>query len=185
MSLKFEKIEIERINEIISILVEKAKYLNSINKTMWDIHKLTKEKILKQYNNPLLFLVIYDEKILGCFILIEKDEKNWPESKDDEAYYLHRLVVRTDFCGKGYSKNIIDWIKEYAKNNNKDYVRIDYDKKREYLDKLYKLNGFVDVGEYEIRPGLILTKSEYKIKNLRHRMCCPDRRGRDLNNHQT
>ncbi len=67
----------------------------------------------------------------------------------------------------GYSKIILDWVKEYGKKNNKDYIRLDFNENREYLRELYYRNGFTKVKELEENEKHKLVLAEYEIKRFR------------------
>ena len=147
--------EIE-INELLGIYIEKVIWLRAHNKSMWDEGQFTLENLKNKYDNPVFYIGLVNEKIIGGFILIEYDRILWPEKKDDAAFYFHKFVVNNEYCGKGYADEMIKWVIQYGKDNNKKYVRLDYDGNRPYTHDLYTRNGFYPVE----------TVANERIKNL-------------------
>jgi hypothetical protein len=158
-----EKIDYSEIGLLLDIIRGKAIWLETINRPMWNISKINEIEIRKQYDNPDLFVAFENQDTVGCFLLNKFDKTFWPDCKKDNAYYFHKLVVRNEFSGKGYSGLILEWIKKYGKLNGKQYIRLDYDKTRVYLDKLYTSHGFYMIEEYDTIDGYHIKKSEYKI----------------------
>ena len=158
-----EKLGYDNIEELLDIMREKAKWLIKNDRGMWDISKLNKEAIIQRYDYPELFVSYENKNKVGGFLLIEYDKKYWKENRDEKAYYLHKFVVKTGFGGKGYSQRMLEWIKDYGKENGKQYIRLDYYKNRTYLRNLYLRHGFNDVEELETENWEIMIKGEYKI----------------------
>jgi len=73
---------------------------------------------------------------------------------------LHKLVVKNGHGGKGYSHEIIEWIKDYGKKMSKDYIRLDFNESRNYLKELYLSHGFIPVEKAISPSGYHLVKAE-------------------------
>ena len=71
-------------------------------------------------------------------------------------------MVCNNYNGKGYSKIILDWVKEFGSKNNKHYIRLDYESSRFGLKNLYTRNGFIEIQKW-IDEGIEITKAEYRI----------------------
>jgi GNAT superfamily N-acetyltransferase len=158
-----KQIEYSDIDEYVSMLVERCNWLKDHNIDMWKIEQLNKESIIQKYESPMCFLAYEDSVSVGGFLLLEKDNRYWPEKTEDKAYYFHKFVVRPDFGGKGYSKKILNWVKEFGKLNGKNYIRLDYETRRKYLRKMYLNSGFVDVEYMNQNKGFEIVKAEYKL----------------------
>lgn len=79
---------------------------------------------------------------------------------DDKAFYLHKFVVDVDSSGKRYSDKILEWVKNNGKMNHKEYIRLDYEKQRDYLRKMYLRNGFKDIEIMHAENGYDIVKAE-------------------------
>jgi GNAT superfamily N-acetyltransferase len=147
MSFTVEPIAYERIEEFLEMLRERAAWLEALGQPMWNPEYLAKDAFIERYHVPACFLAFDGGEKVGGFALIEKDEDLWPDRLGDSAFYIHKLVVRKAFSGRGYAAKILAWIEDYARERGKDYLRLDYYEEREYLGKLYAGAGFrkVDV----------------------------------------
>lgn len=152
----------KEITELLSIYIEKVKWLSRHTISMWEISQFTRKSLKEMYVNPEYYIGLIGDKIIGGFILIETDERYWPNN-EDKAYYLHKFVISNDFCGKGYSSVLLTLIKEHGKKNGKQYIRLDYDESRKYLHTMYLSNGFISTEKIINQKGKILTKAEYRI----------------------
>jgi hypothetical protein len=153
-----------RINEYIKVLVERFYWMKQKNKSnMWIIDKLNEQALIDRYKDPMFFGGFEETICVGGFILIEKDNRYWLNQMDDSALYFHKFVVSPMFAGKGYSKRMLDWVKEYGRLNGKDNVRLDYQKNRSYLRKMYISNGFIDISEIDVDESNILVLAETRI----------------------
>jgi GNAT superfamily N-acetyltransferase len=163
------KIEIMIANDreidlLMEIYLDKVKWLREHNISMWDESQFTRESLKDKYVNPEYYVATVGDEIIGGFILIEYDERYWPDNKEDEAYYFHKFVIDNQYCGKGYSKQILKWVQNYGREKGKRYIRLDFDEEREYLKKMYVSNGFITKDLKANEKGKLITKAEYEIK---------------------
>ena len=158
-----ERIDYSKIDELLGILKERAIWLNQNGKGMWDLDKLTKDQIIKRYDEPEIYVSYDDKEKIGGFILIHYDKNYWKDRIGEKALYIHKFVVRLGYGKKGYSDKMIEWIKIHAMELKKDYIRLDFMKDREYLKIMYKKNGFEDIEELKLANGDLMIKAEYKI----------------------
>ena len=112
--LTVKKANAAEVNELLSVYIEKVKWLRASNKPLWDEAQFTREELNRMYNNPVFYVGIVNNTGVGGFILIENDIRYQPE-KNDAAYYFHKFVVADAYCGKGYSDEMIEWVKNYGK----------------------------------------------------------------------
>jgi GNAT superfamily N-acetyltransferase len=152
------------IPTLLSIYLDKVKWLNDKNIPMWDPNQFTIENLKGKYVNPEYFICCNGQTIVGGFLLIEYDERYWKDKKENKAFYFHKFVVRKGFTGKGYADFILEWVKKYSEEQGKEYVRLDYEEAREYLKNMYIRHGFKTVDRIRNQDGAILVKGEYKIK---------------------
>ena len=138
---------------------------NSMNPKMWDESSLTKSAFDQVYDLYLPFLVYEDQKIMGGFLLLEQDFSYWNSiDNQDSCFYIHKLFILPEFNGQGYTTKIMNWIKIYAKQHCKTYLRLDCRQNNPKLNSLYEKEAFL------IKRSMISPLSgpmnlrEYKIK---------------------
>ena len=116
---------------------------NSMNPKMWSDGSLTKKVFDQTYQNYQIFLAYEKQEIIGGFLLLEHDFSYWNKLDNlDACFYIHKLFILPEFNGQGYTTKIMDWIKAYAKENQKIYLRLDCRKPNQKLNLLYEKEGF-------------------------------------------
>ena len=70
-------------------------------------------KLMIENNIALVFSAIYNDKYL------------WHERDQDDAVYVHRLVVNPGFRGKRLFGEVFNWLIADAKNRKRKYLRLD------------------------------------------------------------
>ncbi|MGI8580952.1 MAG: GNAT family N-acetyltransferase [Chitinophagaceae bacterium] len=68
------------------------------------------------------------------------------ERNIDPGVYNHRIAITPSFRGKKLVSKIVDWATEYAKANNKNFIRMDTVGINEKLIENYKNCGFNFLG---------------------------------------
>lgn len=155
MNLCISKIAAEEIEILLELLREKADWLIKIGKPMWNPEYLSKEEFLKKYINCEMFIAQDHKEVIGGFVLVESDPSFWNNDEDKEsAYYIHKLVIKDGYTGKGYAKEVIELIKKYSISQCKNYLRLDCYGDRKYLNKLYRECGFTLKREVYVEDDL-------------------------------
>jgi len=158
------QITYSEIDEYIDILVERCIWLKAHKIDMWKIEQLNKDSIIQKYENPMCFLAYEDSVSVGGFLLLDIDNRYWPDRYNDKTYYFHKFVIKPEYGGKGYSSKIMNWVKDFGLQNGKDYIRLDYETRRKYLRKMYLSFGFIDVEYLNQNKGFEIVKAEYRLK---------------------
>ena len=142
---------------------EKCKWLDDRGLVTWNAASFTEENLQKQYIAPHYFSCYLHDQLCGGFILLTKDRFFWPDKTEDDSFYIHKLMVCNGFNGKGYGKLIINWIKEYGKQNGKKYIRLDYFKNKQGLARFYAENGFCKTDEVSFQDRGVIIKAECQL----------------------
>ena len=62
-----ERIDYSRSEELLGVMKERAMWLIQNDKKMWDLDKLTKNEIIKRYDEPELYLSYAEQEKVGGF----------------------------------------------------------------------------------------------------------------------
>ena len=154
----------EEIEILIETWKEKVKDLSSRGISVWNFDQFTRENLQEKYVNPEYYIGLLNNQVFGGFILLDEDIHFWPNANGEEAFYFHKFVVKSKYSGQGLGKSILDWVKEYGKENHKEYIRLDFNENREYLKNLYYGNGFKYVAVHSKNEQDKIVLAEYKIK---------------------
>jgi GNAT superfamily N-acetyltransferase len=86
---------------------------------------------------------ILEGKDIACiFSVADSDTLIWGEDSVEPALYIHRIVTNHLFRGRGYTKAIIEWAKQYCRNSGKRFIRIDTWADNQNLNDYYRKCGF-------------------------------------------
>lgn len=166
MEITIEQLDKNNIQILLDILIEKAKWLESINQPMWNIDNLNPVNFEKMYPNETPYLIYKGQEIIGGFILIDNDTFLWNEEENREkAFYIHKLVIKSEFSGMGYAMKTLNLIKELAVQAGTLYLRLDCYGDREYLKKLYEGSGFYVKRKTVMDDGTVLLSYEFILND--------------------
>ena len=100
------------------------------------------------------FKIVERNQILCIFTVSFNDVLIWRERENDDAVYLHRIVVNPLFKGQKQFEKILDWIMEFAKVKKIKYVRLDTWAENSNIIEYYKSYGFQFIENY-ITPNTL------------------------------
>jgi ribosomal protein S18 acetylase RimI-like enzyme len=79
------------------------------------------------------------------------DEQIWEERNKDAAVYIHRIATNPNFRGQNFVGIIVEWARQYAKANNKDFIRLDTLGNNAKLIEHYTHAGFDFLGMFDLK----------------------------------
>ncbi|WP_226064377.1 GNAT family N-acetyltransferase [Kaistella polysaccharea] len=97
------------------------------------------------------FKIVIDDKIACIWAITYNDEQIWEERENNDAIYLHRIATNPDFRGNNFVQLIADWSKDFAKKENKKFVRMDTCGQNDRLINHYKSCGFNFLGMKKLK----------------------------------
>ena len=68
----------------------------------------------------------------------------------DPSVYIHRIATHPDFRGRNYVQKIVDWVIEFGKEKDLQFVRLDTTSGNEPLNQYYIKCGFTYKGISQI-----------------------------------
>lgn len=156
---RVERIGRDRLDEYLSLLRERAAWLEAKGQPMWNPAYLEPEAFAERYRDPACFLA-HDGgcAAVGGFALAGRDDA-WGEDSSN-TLYIHKLVVRGACAGRGYARLMLEWILSYAADAGRDSVRLDYYEDRDYLAKLYASCGFAPLRTDVMPDGTRIVRAE-------------------------
>lgn len=153
------------VDEAIDIMREAANWLIDTGQPLWELEDLTKEKLLKDNKNNDFHVLKIDDVGAAAMILKWEDKLFWPNVKQGESGFIHKLSIRRKYSGIGISKNMIEHAIEECKRRNIALLKLDCAADREKLCNFYENFGFkqinrgmigtFDVAFYEFRINFI------------------------------
>ncbi|MCW3465756.1 GNAT family N-acetyltransferase [Chitinophaga nivalis] len=90
--------------------------------------------------------IVIDQQVACVFLITESDPYIWLEMNADPAVYIHRISTNPAFRGNSFVKHIINWAKEFAREQNKLFIRVDTGCPNPKLEDYYLRCGFTPKG---------------------------------------
>ncbi len=118
------------------------------------------------------YKVISNNDIAAIFNIQFQDKLIWREMDDGTAIYLHGVLINPPYKGKRIFGDILSWVSDFAKRNNKQKVRLDTWYNNPNLFNYYSSFGFEEVEEFQTPDGEdiplncrgnLVTLMEYKV----------------------
>ena len=122
----------------------------------------------RQISSENAFVYDNDDKILAYAYLSEDYEPTYAAVmnivKGVNAYTIHTLCVDSNEIGKGIARKFFDQIIAYAKENNKDSLRIDTHEDNFKMRGLISKMGFEELGQIYIKDaGVTKPRIAYEL----------------------
>lgn len=105
----------------------------------------------KTIDEKLQWQIVIDDELACVFTLTLNDPLIWEEKDQDPAIYIHRIATNPKFRGRHFVKHIVEWVKKYALENGKSYVRMDTGSGNERLNNYYVSCGFNYLGVVKLK----------------------------------
>lgn len=155
------------LGEVLDVLEEAARWLLSRGIRQWPA-RFPKEPIARSIEIDEVFLACERGRAVATLTLQSQDDI-WPESRDYDAFYLHRLAVRRGHAGLG--RALLSWAETHTATTGRRYLRLDCWQGNSRLRAYYEQEGFSWRGdvqeEYEgSRYQISLYQKEVSIPSV-------------------
>lgn len=107
------------------------------------------------------YKIVKNQDVLCVFAVHYHDPLIWREKDHNDAIYLHRIVVNTDFKGQKQFAKVLDWAIDNALKSNIRYIRMDTWAANKQLADYYVSFGFEIVNYYRT-PNDIQIPVQYR-----------------------
>lgn len=154
----FKCIEISELTLVLELLKASAHELKSKGLNQWSYWlNPPKERVdwIKSgiLNNEFYFVLNNDNMVMAMYRLLYEDELYWGK-QNQKAGYVHSLVVKKDFKGKGLGKQIMQQIESDLIAQGISLFRLDCVANNKGLCNYYESLGFNKVGEKQMPLSL-------------------------------
>ncbi|KAA1248092.1 N-acetyltransferase [Aquimarina sp. RZ0] len=142
--MNIQNSKIEDINQIFELYKMSTDFQKSKGVVHWP--DFDRELVQKEIRENRQWKIIIDNRIACIWTTTDKDPQIWQQRNEDPSIYIHRISTNPDFKGRNLVREIIAWAKSYARQNNKEYVRMDTVGENNGLIHHYKKCGFDYLG---------------------------------------
>ena len=145
--LTFSQARREDLQIAIGILNEVGSWLHD-EKGITDqwARECPEEPIRRAIESGEFYLIFLESALAGTVILTESMERYWKHIRGN-ALYLRTLAVKRAYAGQGLGLRIVRWAESMAKEQGKDYLRLDCMAANKRLKQYYIDAGFDSLDE--------------------------------------
>jgi GNAT superfamily N-acetyltransferase len=141
MEIEVRRAESGDAEMVSTILTEAAQWLESRGMGMWRAHELTPERISKDVTDGLFYMAHVGQPV-GTIRYQLSDVEFWPDVRDTDSAFVHRLAVRRTVAGKAVSTALLTWAVRRTAALGRRFVRLDCEASRPRLRAVYERFGF-------------------------------------------
>jgi GNAT superfamily N-acetyltransferase len=140
---------------------EAAAWVDALGVVMWEDGELDAGRIRIEVTSGMFFLATVGGEVAGAIRFQLEDPLFWPDRPEGEAAFVHRLVVRRAFKGRGVATALLEWAVGHARARGRGLLRLDCDADRPKLRALYESCGFRLHSHRQVGPYYV---SRYEIE---------------------
>lgn len=107
--------------------------------------------------------LLIDGEVACVWATTFTDEQIWEERNKDAAVYIHRIATNPNFRGRDFVSIIANWAKDYARANEKDFVRLDTLGHNTRLIRHYTNAGFDFLGMFDLKDTSALPSHYHNV----------------------
>lgn len=134
----------EDIETIFKLYDEGTAYQKTVAKKHWKGFR--RSLIETEIREKRQWKIMVENEVACVFAITFNDPFIWEEKDKDPAIYIHRIATNPLFRGHSFVKHIIEWAKEYAKDKDRYYIRMDTGSGNDKLNNYYIHCGFTYLG---------------------------------------
>jgi|KBSSwiStaDraftv2_1062776.scaffolds.fasta_scaffold01757_6 ribosomal protein S18 acetylase RimI-like enzyme len=110
---------------------------------------IDKNALQKDIEDRLQYKIVKGDDILCIFSVQHSDPFIWRDRDQNDAIYLHRIVVNPNFKGQKLFQQVLNWAKQFAQQNNLKFVRMDTWADNIKIIDYYRSFGFEFIETYK------------------------------------
>lgn len=153
---------IEDLPEVMELFEQTINFQGKNGYKVWD--EIDKLALIKDIESGHQYKIVLDTNILSIFSIQFSDLFIWRERDQNDAIYLHRIVVNPKFKGQKLFEKVLECAKLKAKQLNLSYVRMDTWADNEQLINYYKSFGFQFIENYSTGDAIELPIQNRNLK---------------------
>src|SRR5918996_3133164 len=165
MSLLIRQAMPQDVGTLVDILQQAARWLADRGMAMWQMEELFPSRVADEVNLGLFFLAERDGEVAGTIRFQLEDKLFWPDIKQDDSAFIHRLAIRRRFAGGDVSSALMLWAIARTHSLGRRYLRLDCEASRLRLREIYERIGFRFHSNRQVGPYFV-ARYEYDIATV-------------------
>jgi hypothetical protein len=165
MRLSIRQATAQDIDPVIDILREAAAWLEERRIPLWRQDELRPDDISTEVRSGLFFLAECDGEPAGTIKYQLEDKLFWPDIRQDESAFVHRLAIKRRFAGGEVSSALLLWAIARTHTLGRRYLRLDCEASRTRLRAVYERIGFRFHSDKQVGPYFV-ARYEYDVAEI-------------------
>jgi ribosomal protein S18 acetylase RimI-like enzyme len=149
MNFKILNSNINDIDEIFRLYKVATDFQKTRFSNYWP--EFERKLVETEINENRQWKMISDGKIVCVWATTFNDPQIWEERNEDPSVYIHRIATNSDYRGQNLVGQIVNWVKIYAKENQKQFIRMDTVGDNSGLINYYTKCGFDFLGLLKLK----------------------------------
>jgi ribosomal protein S18 acetylase RimI-like enzyme len=148
--IRIENSTLADITEIYRLYRLAADYQRSKKKVVvWP--EFAREMVETEIKENRQWKMLINDQMACIWVTTFSDEQIWEERNADPAVYIHRIATNPAFRGNNFVFRIVPWAIAYARQQGKNYVRLDTLDNNTRLIRHYQDAGFQFLGMFDLK----------------------------------
>lgn len=110
-----------------------------------------RQLVIREIEEGRQWKMMIDGELACIWAITWNDPQIWEEKDKEPSIYIHRITTVPAFRGRQLVKEIVNWAKQYAKEQEKKYVRLDTVGENQKLIQHYQQCGFNFLGMVQLK----------------------------------
>nr|WP_315250938.1 GNAT family N-acetyltransferase [uncultured Flavobacterium sp.] len=158
MNYFFRKATTSEIPAILDILQQAIERRKQDGSEQWQDGYPNLQSVQKDVEKGQGFVLTEGETIIGYSAVIINDEPEYAKIKGEwlsntDFVVFHRVALSEEYLGKGLAKKMLEYIEEFALNNNIYSVKADTNFDNIAMLKIFEKSGYKYCGKVYFRGG--------------------------------
>jgi hypothetical protein len=100
---------LQDLDDVSAILIEAASWLEERGIPLWNVRDLGVEQLREEVSSGLFVLAEANGQPAGTLKYQLEDPLFWPDARDGESAFIHKVAVRRQFAGGIVSTSLLEW----------------------------------------------------------------------------
>lgn len=158
--LKYRKAEITDLDAIFELVTSAIEEMEREGIHQWDNVYPAKPDLKADIESDTLTVGIIEDDIAVIYVISKDHDEQYKNGRwqfsDSDFRVIHRLCVSPKYQHRGLAKQALSHIEDHLRNIGVDSIRLDVFTENPYALKLYRNNGYTEVGHADWRKGRFL-----------------------------
>lgn len=138
--------DIDAIFELYAMATEHQRAQKTV--IVWP--QFSREMVAVEIAENRQWKLVIDGQIACVWATTFTDAEIWEERNADPAVYIHRIATHPAFRGRNFVSVIVAWARQYAKEQGKQFIRLDTIGNNTKLIDVYVRAGFEFLGLFQL-----------------------------------